>query len=256
MWDHVHAGDYICTMVCVCAREIESVYHRVCVSYYKLLYKCAESRPGQSVNWKYSGYLWKKKGKQYSKKHLTHQDLHVICPLLRLFFLCLIRRIKRTLSSLNICDHIQMYFCPGLVEISASRTDSAGAIIVLVQHIQEHSAGMTRSSLSSSFPWFSHFVILSSLGSFAFRLLGAPAFVSLLLRPSVLPGWLIERGAVGRGGVDFSRPSKLEGSGRGRLHDLLTDFADLQLQTHLCGEGVWEACLEGSSGLSWRGWEK
>lgn len=50
MWDHVHAGDYICTMVCVCARDIESVYHRVCVSNYKLLYKCAESRPGQSVN--------------------------------------------------------------------------------------------------------------------------------------------------------------------------------------------------------------
>lgn len=34
----------------MCAREIESVYHRVCVSNYKLLYKCAESRPGQSVN--------------------------------------------------------------------------------------------------------------------------------------------------------------------------------------------------------------
>lgn len=51
------------------------------------------------------------------------------------FFLkCLIRQIKRTLSGLNICDHIHMCFCPGLVEISASRTDPAGAI---------HSTGST-----------------------------------------------------------------------------------------------------------------
>lgn len=44
----MHQG--LCVCVCACAREIESVYHRVCVSNYKLLYKCAESRPGQSVN--------------------------------------------------------------------------------------------------------------------------------------------------------------------------------------------------------------
>lgn len=51
VWDHVHAGDYICTRVnvCVCVRvpERQSVYRRVCVSNYKLLNKCAESRPGQ-----------------------------------------------------------------------------------------------------------------------------------------------------------------------------------------------------------------
>ena len=43
---------------------------------------------------------------------------------------------------------------------------------------------------------------------------------------------------MGRGGVDVGRPSELEGPGRGRLHDLLTDLSDLQLQTHLGGERV------------------
>lgn len=51
---------------------------------------------------------WRKKKQDY-KKHLTHQDLQVIRPLLSLFFFgSLIRQIKRTSSSLNISDHIQM----------------------------------------------------------------------------------------------------------------------------------------------------
>lgn len=41
------------------------------------------------------------------------------------------------------------------------------------------------------------------------------------------------------------------GAWSGRLHDLLTHFSDLELQTHLGWEGVQVACLEGSSGLSW-----
>ena len=115
----------------------------------------------------------------------------------------------------------------------------------------------TLSSFSLSyFQWFFCFVILSSLRSFAFRLLWALAFVSLLLRPSVLPCWLIERGDVGRGGDGFDQHSGLEGSRRGRLHDLLTNFPDLQLQTQLGGESVRVACLEGSCGLSWRGEKK
>lgn len=49
LWDHVHAGDYICTRagVCVCMHVCVCQRDRVCVSNYKLLYKCAESRPGQ-----------------------------------------------------------------------------------------------------------------------------------------------------------------------------------------------------------------
>lgn len=49
LWDHVHAGDYICTRagVCVCTHVCVCQRDRVCVSNYKLLYKCAESRPGQ-----------------------------------------------------------------------------------------------------------------------------------------------------------------------------------------------------------------
>lgn len=42
------------------------------------------------------------------------------------FFKGLMRRSKRTLNSLNICDHVP-YFCPGLVKISASRTNAAGS---------------------------------------------------------------------------------------------------------------------------------
>lgn len=55
---------------------------------------------------------------------------------------------------------------------------------------------------------------------------------------------------MGRGGAGFKQHSVLQGSGRGRLHDLLTDFADLQLETHLGGEGVRVASLEGGRGLS------
>lgn len=35
----------------------------------------------------------------------------------------------------------------------------------------------------------------------------------------------------------------------GGLHDLLSHLADLQLETHLCGEDVRVAGLEGGSGL-------
>lgn len=158
------------------------------------------------------------------------------------FFKGLIRQSKCVLSCLN--DPIP-YFCPGLVEISASGTNPHGAIYCTGVH--------TPLPSSLTFLDFFLFDILSGLRSFALWILWALAFVSLLLRPPVLSCWLIERGAVGRGGDGFGQPSGLEGSRRGRLHDLLTNFADLQLQAHLGGESVWVACLEGSGGLSWRG---
>lgn len=130
---------------------------------------------------------WKKKGNTILQEALDSSGLASDLSTFEAFFESLFRQIKHPLSSLNISDHIFMYFCPGLMEISASRTDPLELFTVLVQHIKEHSAGMTHSSLSS-FPWFFHFVILSSLWSFAFWLLRALAFVSLLLRLSVLPG--------------------------------------------------------------------
>lgn len=39
---------FLCVCVCLCNGATECVNHRVCVLNYKLLYKCAESRPGQS----------------------------------------------------------------------------------------------------------------------------------------------------------------------------------------------------------------
>lgn len=96
------------------------------------------------------------------------------------------------------------------------------------------------------------FFLVSSLRFVVSRLLRARAFVSLLLRASVLPHRRIGRGVVRRGAAGFEQPSVLQGPGRGRLHDLLTDFADLQLETHLGGEGVRVARLEGRRGLSCR----
>lgn len=83
------------------------------------------------------------------------------------------------------------------------------------------------------------------LRSFVFRFLQVLAFFSLKLRPAIVPRWL----AVGRGGPSVGR---LEGPRRRCLHDLLTNLADLQLQTQLGGEYVRVACLEGSRGLSCR----
>lgn len=96
--------------------------------------------------------------------------------------------------------------------------------------------------------FFLHF----SLGSFAFWLLRVRVFVSFLLGPSVLVGRLTGRGALGWDGAGIACCSKVMCPGRGCLHDLLANFADLQLQTHFGGEGVQMASLEGSGGLSWR----
>lgn len=82
------------------------------------------------------------------------------------------------------------------------------------------------------------------------RLLRARAFVPPLLRPPVLPRGLTGGGAVRRGAAGVEQPSVFQGPGRGRLHDLLTDLADLQLEAHLGGEGVRVARLEGRRGLS------
>lgn len=41
--------------------------------------------------------------------------------------------------------------------------------------------------------------------------------------------------------------------GGGRLHDLLADLPDLQLQANLGGENVCKASLESGRGLGWGG---
>lgn len=94
------------------------------------------------------------------------------------------------------------------------------------------------------------FYISSSLRRIVPRLLGARALVSLLLRPPVLSCRRVGGQVVGGGGAGFKQHSVFQGSGRGRLHDLLTHLADLQLETHLGGEGVRVASLEGGGGLS------
>lgn len=103
------------------------MYHRVCVLNYKLLYKCAESRPGKVLTENILDTR-RKKGKTILQEALDSSGLACDLSTFEAFLKCLIRQIKHTLCRLNICDHIQMYSCPGQVEISARRADPSGAI--------------------------------------------------------------------------------------------------------------------------------
>lgn len=113
-------------------------------------------------------------------------------------------------------------------------------------------ASIQRLSAGSA-PFIYSFFFQFGLGSFAFGLLCFQALVSFLLSPSVLMGRLAGRGALGWDGAGIDCCSKVICPRRGRLHDLLANFADFQLQTHFGGEGVQMASLEGSGVLSWGG---
>lgn len=171
-------------------------------------------------------------GDQRVKSTWLKRNRVVICLHFRPL-VCLIRQMKCALS--NYTANV----CPGLAETSGRRMAPTAA------SIQRLSAGPTPSSRYVFF----HF----SLGSFAFCLLCAQAFVSFLLSPSILVGWRTAWRALGRDGAGIHCCSKVMCPRRGCLHDLLANFANLQLQTDFGGEGVQMASLEGSSGLTWRG---
>lgn len=101
----------------VCAREIESVYHRVCVSSTNYCTNVLRADLGKVLTENIlDTRRKKKKGKTTLQEALDSSglacDSSTFEAFFCLFFKCLIRQIKRTLSSLNICDHNSNVFLP------------------------------------------------------------------------------------------------------------------------------------------------